>query len=291
MKDEAEQLNEQGRSLLDAGDLDGALDAFGAATRLDPDLDSAWFNMGLVHKSRHEWEEAARCNRRAAALARVDQQEPAWWNLGIAATALRDWATAREAWGRYGIAISPGEGPIEEDFGLTPVRVDPGGSSEVVWCRRIDPARAVVLNVPFPESGHRCGDVVLHDGVPHGERVVDGRTFSVFDELERWAPSPTPTLKAAVVCSSPSDSDALSRVFGEADLTAEDWRMRVRILCEACSTGRAHSPEEDHEEPEGWSTERIFGIAAEVRTAERLLAGWQAAAPSRRSILSVETVL
>jgi len=290
-KHQASQRNEQGRVLMDAGDFDGAIQAFKEAIELHPELEWAWFNLGLVHKFRRNWEEAARCNRAAARLIRSDKDEPAWWNLGIAATALRDWDTAREAWQRYGIEIPPGSGPVEVDFGPTPIRIDPVNSPEVVWGHRIDPARAVVLNVPFPESGHRCGDIVLHDGVPNGERVVDGRSFAVFDELERWEASPTPTIRAEVVCAGGSDSHALTAVFQEAHITAEDWKLKVRMLCEACSTGRPHAPHEAHDAPDTWATDRVFGISAEQDAANSVLDQWQASSPSTRSVRSLEVAL
>lgn len=285
---QARGRNEHGRSLMEAGDFDGAIQAFKEAIELNPELRWAWFNLGLIHKFRRNWKEAVRCNREATGLIRSDEEDPAWWNLGIAATALRDWDTAREAWQRYGIEIPSGSGPIEVDFGPTPIRIDPGNSPEVVWSSRIDPARAVVLNVPFPESGHRCGDIVLHDGVPNGERVVDGRSFVVFDELERWEASPTPTIRAEVVCADESDSHALTAGFDESHLTAEDWRLEVTMLCEACSTGRPHAPYEAHDAPGMWATDRVFGIAAELQPAGSLLDEWQASRPSTRSIRSVE---
>jgi hypothetical protein len=148
-----------------------------------------------------------------------------------------------------------------------------------------------VLNVPFPESGHRWADIVLHDGVPNGERVIEGRTVSVFDELERWEASPTPTLKAEVVCASQADSEALGATFEDAHLTAEDWKQRVRLLCEACSTGRPHGRHEHHDPGEAWSKKRVFGIAAELATAEPLLAEWIAGGRSSRSVDSVEVAL
>ena len=284
----ARALNETGRALMDAGDLAGASQAFQKAIELDRDLDWAWFNLGLIYKYQRAWDEAARCNKEAAARLKSDKEEPAWWNLGIAATALRDWGTAREAWRRYGISLPPGEGPIEADFGPAPVRINPEESAEVVWCRRIDPARAVILNIPFPESKHRQGDIVLHDGVPNGERVLDGKPLAVFDVLERWEPSPTPTLRAQVLCSSEADSRALIAIFEESHIPAEDWNLNVRMLCEACSTGRVHASHEVHDGDGTWAEERVVGIAAEPATAEPLLQEWQSASPSTRSVQALE---
>jgi hypothetical protein len=97
------------------------------------------------------------CNERAAALGGAEG-DPAWWNLGIAATALRRWDAARDAWRRFGIQVPDGTGELQMDLGPAPVRLDPDGRAEVVWGRRVDPARIVVINVPTPESGHRWGD-------------------------------------------------------------------------------------------------------------------------------------
>ena len=281
------ELNSRGQAMLDEGDLDGAATALQAAVEADPDLAWAWFNLGLVHKFRRDWEEAFHCNSEAARRVETDEGDPAWWNLGICATALRDWATAREAWTRYGIDIPPGGGPLEMDLGYVLVRIHSDALTEVVWCRRIDPARAVILNVPFPESGHRWGDYVLHDGVPNGERTWEGRTYVVFDELERWETSPTPTLVAEVFCRDRSDSLALSEVFEQAGAVAEDWRLRVRMLCAACSEGRAHEAHEQHEGPGTWSAQRTFGLAAELRFGSELLERWRKGDPSRRAVSSL----
>jgi hypothetical protein len=136
---EADKLNERGRALADAGDWDAALSCYRRAVERVPSFEPAWFNMALVHKRRRHWTDALDCNQRAASLG-GEQGDPAWWNLGIAATALRRWDVARTAWQRF----------------------------EVVWGQRIDPARIVVKNVPLPQSGHRWGDIVLHDGAPNG---------------------------------------------------------------------------------------------------------------------------
>ncbi len=112
------------------------------------------------------------------------KNEPAWWNLGIAATALGDWAAAQRAWAGYGIVIPRGEGPLEMGLGAVPIRIDPNGKPEVVWCARLDPARARIASVPFPESGRGCGDVLLTDGAPRGYREYRGRQVPVLNELE-----------------------------------------------------------------------------------------------------------
>lgn len=208
-------------------------------------------------------------HRRATELAADD--EAAWWNLGIAATALGDWPTARAAWKGFGINLPEGEGPIEIDYGLVPIRLRPAEVGEVVWGRRIDPARAIVDSVPLPESDRRWRDLVLHDGAPNGYRKLGDQEVPVFDELELLAASPFTTFVAEVACAGPRAAAALVERLDEVeDTRAEDWTASVRTLCRACSEGRPHE-HHDHEAADagGWQPHRRLGIAAREAGNER----------------------
>jgi tetratricopeptide (TPR) repeat protein len=228
-----------------------------------------WFDLGLAYKHLHQWKECIEANERALSISRA-AEDPAWWNLGIAATALRDWVRARRAWRGYGLVIDGEDGPITCKYGMAPVRLPHG---EVVWGDRIDPARLTIRNIPRPESEYRWGDVVLHDGEPNGERVVNGRTVGVFDVFMRWSPSEIPTHQAAVTCPSQEDSKALIELFDDHHFAAEDWSANVRRLCRACSTGNP----DGHTHAFGTTeTDRIFGLASPRGLAERLLSTWAA---------------
>jgi len=254
------------------------------------DLAHLAFDLALVHKFRRDWPAAATTGLQAAELAPEGLEEPAWWNLGIAATAVHDWATARRAWTTYGVDIPAGHGPIDADLGMTPVRIDTREGAEVVWCRRIDPARAFIESVPLPGSGRRWGEIVLHDGVPHGERVVAGRTFSVFEELEIWATSEVPVQAVEVRVTADLDVEALSELAEASGLVAESWGT-VQALCAACSEGRIDSDaSHDHAPSESGSGRCQVGIAAAAGDADRLLQRWIQAAPDRRGAGTLETV-
>jgi hypothetical protein len=276
---EASQLNERGRELQDEGDLENAAAYYQAAIECLPTFEPAWFNLGLVHKTRRDWRASLECNRRAAALGGGAQEDPAWWNMGIAATALRDWDAAREAWRSFGLDLPDGEGEIREDYGPAPVRLVTSGEGEVVWCRRIDPARAVIRNVPLAGSGHRFGDIVLHDGAPNGERLLGDETYSVFDELERWQISEIPTFEVEVVVGGDEDAEALSELFDESGFAAQDWSSTVVPLCKACSEGLPHT---EHGPTRVPGPERTFGIAAPEADVARLLGVWESSDRSRR---------
>jgi hypothetical protein len=237
----------------------------------------AVWDMGLDFKWQHRWRDCMRANQRVLEL---DPTElAAYWNLGIAATALGEWGIARHAWRGYGLDLPDGDGPLELDLGMAPVRLNPDASGEVVWGRRIDPARVVLENVPLPDSGYRWGDVVLHDGEPVGQRTWEGQTYSVFNVLERWSASKVPTCQVSALAPTPADARALEALFGEELLSAEDWTGQVQLLCRRCSDGSPH----EHPRPRdgNWAPERQFGLAAAPDRAQRLLERWADAALGR----------
>ena len=275
-KKRAEQLHEEAMALDDAGDADAALKKYLEALELDFSRPTTHYNIGLIYKYRRQWPESFRYNKRAAELAPED--EAANWNLAIAATALRDWKTARAVWHRLGMPIEEGETPIEDDFGLTPVRLEPDGSAEVVWARRVDPVRGSIASVPYPGSGFRYGDVVLHDGAAVGYRLLEGKERPVFNVLELFSASRFGTYEAELRAAQPEDIKALEAICEALALPAEDWTSSVRTLCKQCSEGRPHE-KHDHERAEQWEDRHRVGFASTDEAAVRqALAQWEGGA-------------
>jgi tetratricopeptide (TPR) repeat protein len=256
----ANALNDFGRTCQDKGHFARARAWYAAAAFLAPGWAVPWFNRGLIAKFQRRWKDSAALNRRAAEL--DPDNPPTWWNLGIAATATGDWPTARQAWSRFGIDVPAGEGPIDMDLGIVPIRVSPLDHPEVVWCDRLDPARATIRSVPTPDCGRGYGDTVLHDGEPKGSRNHQGREVPVFDELQLLEPGTLHTFSARVVAPAASDVDELAEGAPARDVFVEDWQSSIRWICARCSEG---SPDE-HEHPladaQEWKPERTLGVAA-----------------------------
>lgn len=268
---EARRLNEEGRRLDAAGDGDAAVAAYRRAIDADPGWSVPWYNLGLVYKYRGAWQEALRCTRRASEIDPDDGD--VWWNHGIAATALGHWDEAREAWKACGIPLPAGGGPPVMALGLVPIRLDPTGPAEVVWCDRIDPARAVIRNVPLPASGRRWRDVVLHDGAINGVRVVDGREYGVFDELGLLERSAYRTYEVHLHGVGEEHQERLRGLAEALEAGAENWSRSIRYLCRQCSEGRPHG--EHDRELSGARPDLGFGVAArDDEHLARVLAEW-----------------
>ncbi|GAB4053981.1 tetratricopeptide repeat protein [Catellatospora paridis] len=248
------------------------------AVLADPDGPRAavwWFDAALAHKFLRNWPKAYELGLQAAARAPRGQQDPAFWNLGIAATVLREWDTARDAWRGYGIPVADGTGEITDGFGTTCLRIRTDSGDEVVWAQRLCPTRARVTSVPFDPS-RRFGEVVLHDGAPNGERYIGDRRFPVFDELMLFTPSIAPTLAAQVTAATAADTEELidagfAHGVGVEVLTGRD------LMCKCCSEGRV----DVERDVRGGEQTMLFG-GTEEQT-RQVLQDWAAAAPAARS--------
>jgi hypothetical protein len=275
----ATSLHNAGVQCSETGNEDRAIENYNKALALDPKRGDTLYNLGLIYKYRGEWRESFDLNARAREVQPSD--EATLWNLAIAATALRDWAVARDVWRTLDILTDPGEGPIEGDFGSTPVRVNADGAAnraiEVVWSKGLCPVRSRVLNIPTGATGFRYGDIVLHDGAPVGYRLNShGQERPVFNVLELFEPSPFGTYEASVEVKTAEDMQELERLCEAVGIEIEDWTASLKSLCRACSEGKPHEGH-DHELKEKllWSRERRIGFAAlDLESLNGVLGAW-----------------
>lgn len=266
MKRRAERRNATAKDLDEKGWLREAELKYLEAADADPQWAAPLFNLGLLTKRQRRWPESLAYNRRALAI--EAHHEGALWNAGIAATALGAWHAAREAWRAYGLPIPDGEGPIDLDLGIVPIRAN----NEVVWCQRIDPARAFILSIPFPESGRHYKDLLLHDGAPNGSRWYRGKEVPVFDEIEVLQPSGFDSFTFDAEVADAEHVRLLDELAADAGLAAEDWTT-VEILCEACSDGLPHKHHLREATP--WTAVRRLVVAAKDEAAvDQLVDRW-----------------
>nr|WP_295379623.1 hypothetical protein [Pseudoxanthomonas sp.] len=281
-------LHAKAYDAMHRGDLREASLAFERLLAQRPDQHYYHYMRGLAHKYLLDWPVSLHHNLRAIELA-DEMDEAEHWNAAIAATALGEWAQARRLWADCGVRVQEGEGPIEGDYGVAVVRLNPWHAGETVFMRRIDPVRARLLNVPLPESGHRFGDIVLHDGASTGSRLDGEREVPVFNELERLVASEFQTFVVFASCPGPDDLEALLAASVPGLGYTEDWTGSIRNYCMRCSYGAPHRHAEKDEADDGWRVERHLGIAAQSRhSIEALLQGWASQAPGR-SVDAIET--
>lgn len=274
-KERAQQLHAEAMQLDSEGKCQEALDKYAEAIALHPEKSESHYNSGLILKYAGDWEKSFAFNKTAHDLAPGD--EAARWNLGIAATALRDWRTARRMWSGVGLQLDIElDEPIELNMGLTPVRLNPDEGAEVVWARRIDPVRARIESIPLPESGYCHGDIVLHDGAAVGYRMNGDKKCPVFNVLELFEQSAFSTFSLTIDATSQESAAELLQLLSGEDMHAEDWSENIRTLCKACSEGEPHEEHDHDAEDDGtWKPQRSFGVAAlSLEAVQQASAAW-----------------
>jgi len=281
LHEEAMRLSEQGRNAE-------AIRRYSKSLELDPARPTTLFNLALIFKYRNEWERSLELNLKAHAFAPND--EATRWNAAIAATALGQWTVARQMWTEVGIDLPGDDGPIEGDFGQTPVRLDPDGDGEVVWAHRLDPVRARIESIPLPESGYHRGDIVLHDGAAVGRRRIAGRELPVFNVLERLESSEEMTWTAQVEA---LDARAIGRLGVLADYASvamEDWTASLQAVCRQCSESTPHAAHDKDLAARSWQNHRRIGLSAkDSAVVESLMVEWASATDSRLVELVCQT--
>ncbi|WP_066803643.1 tetratricopeptide repeat protein [Moraxella oblonga] len=236
------KLHQKAYQAFNDGQLTKANDLFAKLVVHFPDNANYHYMQGLIAKNRGDWQLCVSANLTAIELQSTQGQtdiEAECWNGAIGATALHDWATARELWEMCGVDVGQGDGEIVGDFGQAVVRLNAWENGECVYGTRLDPVRMRIDNVPFPQSGYQFGDIVLHDGASTGTRQ-DGRV-PVFNAFGLWQRSPYLTFTVFLVCDEDS-LDELLKMGQDRDIWGENWSKTVRFICLKCSYGDvAHS--------------------------------------------------
>ena len=178
-------------------------------------------------------------------------------------------------------------------MGPTPVRLngfeETDATVEVVWARRQSPVTARIDSIPTLATKFRFGDVVLHDGAPTGTRIgANGREYSVFNVFELFTPSDFVTFEVVLDAPDEAAVAALDKECQVAGVEFEDWAANMRVLCKACSEGRAHQQHDHAIADDQWKIRRRVGIATrKPEELDALLDRWCNADHSR-NVESIE---
>lgn len=252
---DSKKFNALGSKYHDEGLDEKAVEAYDRAINLDPKWSVPWYNKGLLYKYKHQWQESFSCNLRAYELNPKD--EAVIWNLGIAATALRNWKAARKAWKAYGISVEESDEELRGNYGMVPVRLNPDDEAEVIWGERIDPARVIIENIPYPQTMFCWKDIVLHDGAPVGHRILNGKEVPVFNSLGLFQKSGMRTF----IWNPKNDYHVqeVEKKLEEFGGYLEVWSNTVRIICKKCSEGISHAK---HDKLGSKNSEIRIGVAA-----------------------------
>jgi tetratricopeptide (TPR) repeat protein len=244
--------------------LDEALPVYEQALALAPERGGWWFNLGLLHKARHDFAAALVANQRAREL--LGDERPVLWNLAICAVALGQAELAVEVWRKLGLPARVGARGMPEVEGLSPVVVRvpardsgygpeapvPEGAHgfELLRVSPLSPCHGVVQSASYLEAAADYGDVVLWDGTPVGVSERAGTREPIFPILSSLRRGDELRFRFVALQQEPGQVDTLGAALPDGALLFTHHE-RVQMLCPRCAAGdalhkHAHGAAEAH---------------------------------------------
>jgi tetratricopeptide (TPR) repeat protein len=179
-----ESVFRQAEAYRRQGDVYMALKLHKKLAREEPGWGEPLEALCKIYVSIRDWKAALHYSERAIHCAEEPRSDVLRCQ-GIAATALRRWRIARQAWNQLGFNFRETDEELKLDMGAVCLRWKLDAKRQaVLWARLIDPARAEVLSVPTPGCGVNFRDILLIDSAPIGYRVAGKKRIPVYEALE-----------------------------------------------------------------------------------------------------------
>ena len=176
---------------------DEALVALEGALSEQPERGAWWFNLGLLHKARHDFRAGLAANQRALAL--LGPERPLLWNTASCAIAVGEGAVARDALRKLGHDAQLAASGMPYVEGLPPVQVraatlgsglgsassvqDRSVGLELLWVTPLSPFHGVVSSASYRDASIDYGDVVLWEPIAVALATHEGKPVPRFPLL------------------------------------------------------------------------------------------------------------
>lgn len=235
------------------------------ALDLDANNGDWWFNFGLLHKARGDFDGGLQAAQKACEL--VGERRGILWNIAICATALGKGVIAVEAMHKLGFKnarVLDNGMPHVDDLPPAQVRVATRGSGhgfggaeleqgvvfELLWVTPASPCHGVVSTPTFREASVDYGDLVLWDGTPIGVVEHEGKPVPRFPLLSRLRAGDERRIRFIALEQDDGDVAACARDLPEPGQLFLQ-RARVEMLCPTCASGGvADGQQHTHGTPE-----------------------------------------
>lgn len=221
-----QSLFERALAYDQAGDAYNAVKLYKKVVKLAPDWSVPYHFLSLFYKQRNEWKPSFHYSQKA--IEYNPEDKTAWQILATAATALRRWRVARTAWNELGFDFRKADQELNLNLGLVPVCINPKSRPEIIWAKKIDPARAIIESIPQPSSGRRYHEEILFDNKPIAHRAFNGKRVPVYEELEKIHFSSYRTYAVILQTGETESIHVLDKLCNAAEIGFDNWSMATR---------------------------------------------------------------
>ena len=269
----AEQLLREAEAYNRKGDVYTAVKLYKKVIRLAPDWVQPYLHLSVLYKDRADWKTCLHYTQKS--LQFDPESTQAWTILGLAYTAMKKWKGARQAWNQLGYGFRETDRSTDFDLGAIALCLNPRTQPEVVWARQLDPARAVVLSIPQPGTGHRYLDTILFDPSSEGTQIVGAKKRPAYNELQILRSSPFKTFSVELQEVTDAQIDTLARLCSDEGVGFDNWSAATHLYLPPA--GREHPEFHLHPFPKETGAHQVLvGMAAKsLRPLQRILKNWE----------------
>jgi len=203
------------------GDVYTAVKIYKKLIKIAPEWHPPYQYLSSIYKYHNDWKAAFHYGKRA--IENGADKADMWRNYAIAATALKKWEIARNAWNKVGFQLKEEKKAPDFDMGIIPVRLRYDNFHEIVWAKQIDPARAIIESIPDPVSDRNYGDLILIDFKVTGYRIIQGKKVPVYDELELIKRAHYRTFLVFLYDAQKNEANLLDKLCWNKDLGFDNW--------------------------------------------------------------------
>jgi len=209
------------------GDVYHAVKLFKRLVKVAPTWVAPFEFLADIYTERQEWKPALHYSQKVLAL---DEQKPsAWLSVAMAATALKRWKKARNAWNEIGYQLRESSDPIHIDYGKIALKIKTNKQIEILEAQRIGPARAIIQSIPQIKSEFGFGMIVMIDPESKEKYVApNGQSFPVYTALEIWKLTAFKNYTAFLEEASESDIDVLYNLCINEGIGFDNWSNASR---------------------------------------------------------------
>ena len=222
-----EQLLRTAQIRYRQGDVYTAVKICKKLVRTQPDWSKPYVQLGAIYKDRADWKTCLHYTLKALQFDPENSQ--ALLNLGLAYTAQKKWKAARQIWNRLGYDFKETDRAPDFDLGLVAIYYPFDKQTEVLWARRIDPARAVILSIPQPGAGRRYGDTVLFDPGAEAAQAAGTKKHRAYRELQILKSSAFKTFTVELPETTLGHLDTLAKLCAEEGIGFDNWSAAAQL--------------------------------------------------------------
>lgn len=204
------------------GDIYHAVKLFRRIIKENPGWVPPYLRLINIYLRRAEWKQVYAFSKRVLSL--DASLKSIWWYLGVSAEITGKLTVAKRVWSKFGLLENM------KVKALICLRINYDNRSELIWALTCGPAKAQIINIPYPTSGLCHQDMVYYHSISSDYQVIGKAKHPIYNILTRHKTSYFNTFSCMLQEAEEKDLKILSDLCQQSGLGFEIWSNSTRAM-------------------------------------------------------------